>query len=72
MADLIKATAPPLRIVVVGASVVGLVLGAIYLGSAKERKAMTLTKASSVRKAVIPPIDASVPAKMETATFGLG
>jgi hypothetical protein len=72
MADLIKATASILRVVVVGAGVVGLVLGAIYLGSTKERKAMTLTKASSVREAAIPPIDVSVPTKTETATFALG
>ena len=71
MADLINITAPTLRIVVVGACVVGLVLGAIYLGSTKERKTMTVTKTSSV-KAEILPTDASAPAKTETATFALG
>jgi hypothetical protein len=74
MADPIKATTPILRMAVVGACVVGLVLGAIYLSSTKERKTVTLTKTntSSDPKAVIPAIDASVPTKTETATFALG
>jgi len=72
MADPIKATTPILRIAVVGACVVGLVLGAIYFSSMKESKTMTLTKTSSDPKAAIPPIDASVPTKTETATFALG
>jgi len=74
MADPIKATTPILRMVVIGACVVGLVLGAIYLSSTKERKTVTLTKTntSSDPKAVIPAIDASVPTKTETATFALG
>ena len=74
MADPIKATTPILRTAVIGACVVGLVLGAIYLSSTKERKTVTLTKTktSSDPKAAIPPIDASVPTKTETATFALG
>jgi hypothetical protein len=72
MADLLKATTPTLRIVVAGACVVGLVLGAIYLGSTKERKTMTPTKTSSIPNATIPPIDPSAPTKTETATFALG
>ena len=72
MADLLKATTPTLRIVVVGVCVVGLFLGAIYLGSTKERKTMTSTNKSSIPNATIPPIDTSAPTKTETATFGLG
>jgi hypothetical protein len=72
MADLIKATTPTLRIVVVGTCVVGLVLGAIYLGSTKGRKTMTLAMTSPVHKGAVPPIDASAPTKTETATFALG
>lgn len=72
MADLISASTPTLRVALVGACVVGLVLGAIYLGSTKERKTMTLTKMSAVPRAAIPSLDASAPAKTETATFGLG
>jgi hypothetical protein len=74
MANPIKATAPILRIAVIGACVVGLVLGAIYLSSTKERKTVNLTetKTSSDPKAAIPAIDASVPTQTETATFALG
>ena len=72
MADPIKATTPILRMAVIGASVVGLVLGAIYLSSTRERKTMTLTKTNPVSRAAIPPIDASVPTRTETATFALG
>jgi hypothetical protein len=72
MANLIKAAAPALRMVVAGACLVGLGLGAVYLGSRNERKTMTLTPTSSVHKAAIPPIDASAPTKTETATFALG
>ena len=72
MVDLLKATTPTLRIVVVGVCFAGLVLGAIFLGSTKERKTMTPTKTSPVPNATLPPIDASVPPKTETATFALG
>jgi len=72
MADLLKATIPIPRMVVVGACFVGLVLGAIFLGSTKERKTMTLTKTNPVPNATIPPIDASAPTETETATFALG
>ena len=72
MTDLLKATTPTLRIVVVGGCVVGLFLGVIYLGSMKERKTMTPTNTSSIPNATIPPTDASAPTKTETATFALG
>lgn len=71
MADLIKATTPILRIVVLGACFVGLVWGAILLGSTKERKTTTSTT-SPVPNVTIPPIDTSAPAETETATFALG
>jgi peptide-methionine (S)-S-oxide reductase len=51
---------------------VGLVLGAIYLGSTKEREKMTVAKTGLAPKAAISPIDASEPTKTETATFALG
>jgi hypothetical protein len=65
-------TTSTLKIVVAGVCFVGLVLGVVCFGSMKERKTMALTKASSVRKAAIPPIDVSVPTQTETATFALG
>ena len=72
MEDLLKATTPVLRIVVMGACFVGFVLGAVYLGSTKERKTMTPTKTNSVPSATISPIDVSAPTQTETATFALG
>jgi hypothetical protein len=72
MADLIKATTPTLRVVVIGACFMGLVLGAILLGSKKEGEAMAVAKPSPVPNVTIPPVDTSVPARTETATFALG
>ena len=37
-----------------------------------EKETMAMTKINSVPSLPIPPIDASAPAKTETATFGLG
>ena len=65
----------------------GLILKMIFLASiilltscdsshgdyrAKERNKMETAKHSSVRHVPLPPVDLSEPAKVETATFGLG
>lgn len=42
------------------------------LETAKEGRTMEVAKASVVPNATIPPIDARVPARTETATFALG
>jgi hypothetical protein len=72
--DLIRATTPSQRTVVLGACVVGLVLGGlgIFFGLTKEKSSMAMTTTTSVQGAAIPPIDASAPTKTETATFALG
>jgi len=46
--------------------------GACPLIDQKEGNRLDLTKNSAVLTARIPPIDASAPAKTETATFALG
>ena len=65
----------------------GLILKMIFLASiilltscdsshgdyrAKERNKMETAKHSSVRHVPLPPVDLNEPAKVETATFGLG
>ena len=71
MIDLIKALTPTQRIVAIGACIVVLVLVGLGVLSLKERNAMSEV-ANSLPRTSIPPIDASAPAKTETATFALG
>jgi hypothetical protein len=75
MANLVNASTPILKVVIVGISLVGLVLGAVFLSSrtnsVEEGSAMDVATNMTPR-AAIPPIDASAPAQTETATFALG
>jgi hypothetical protein len=71
MADLINATTPVQRILVV-VCCVGLVLGVIYLASTKEKETMALTETEVRTRAATPPIDVAAPTRTETATFALG
>ena len=53
--------------------IAGLIWGAASLGAPQEKQNMeTTNKASTDTNATIPPIDASAPARTETATFALG
>ena len=76
MAGLVNVTAPALRIAVLVAGVAGLLLGAVYLvWQREERKAMDtvdVTQADVAHVVAIPPIDASAPTRVATATFALG
>ena len=58
--------------VIIAAAIVGTILGAGLLGSAKGDKAMDVTNNGFVTDKVIPEIDAVVPKITETATFALG
>ena len=50
-----------------------LFLGACdQVNGTREKETTPMTKMNSVPKVSIPPIDASAPTKIETATFGLG
>ena len=60
-----------LRIGVIVVCVMGLSLLTITLYPKKEREKMELIKTSAMNSA-IPPLDASAPARTETATFALG
>jgi hypothetical protein len=75
MANLVNASTPTLKVVIVGISLVGLILGAVFLSSrissVEERSAMDVTT-NTAPETAIPPIDASAPAQTETATFALG
>jgi hypothetical protein len=75
MTNLVNALTPTLRALVVVVSLVGLVLGAVFLSSrvssVEEGSTMDVTK-NIAPEAAIPPIDASAPAQTETATFALG
>ena len=71
MADLINATTPVQRILVLVVGLVGLVLGALLLAS-REEQTVALTGTEVETRAATPPIDAAAPARTETATFALG
>jgi len=75
MANLVNAFTPALRVLMVVVSLIGLVLGAVFLSSrissVEEKSAMDVTT-NTAPGAAIPPIDASAPAQTETATFALG
>jgi hypothetical protein len=75
MTNLVNALTPTLRALVVVVSLVGLVLGAVFLSSrissVEEGSTVDVTT-NSAHKATVPPIDASAPAQTETATFALG
>ena len=58
--------------VTLGAIILGAVLVAGLLGSAKEDKTMDLTNNGLVTNTVMPAIDVAVPKITETATFALG
>jgi len=55
-----------------GAIILGAVLGAGLLGSAKEDKAMDITSNGLITSTVMPAIDVAVPKITEIATFALG
>lgn len=67
MIDLVKATTPTLRILLVSALTISAM---IVLSLRMERKAMDLTESNAITEAATPTIDASAP--IETATFALG
>ena len=71
MIDLIKALTPTQRVVAIGVCIVVLVLVGLGVLGLKERN-VTSEVADSLPRTDIPPIDASAPAKTETATFALG
>ena len=59
------------KIAAIGGCLLG--LGVLFsFAPAKERRAVSMTKNTMILNAVIPPIDRSVPARVETATFALG
>jgi hypothetical protein len=74
MVDLVKVVALVLGVVIVSAGVVGLALGGTDLlyGSAREEEWVPTATLEPTRQASIPPIDATAPAEVKTATFALG
>ncbi len=71
MGNLFRAVTPARR--ALAAAACALVLGLGVLGVLNlSRKRSATAMASSVQETEIPPIDAAVPAKTETATFALG
>ena len=61
-----------ITIVVLCISLALLVLGSVYLDTAKGDKSMNKTQSSVLPDVRIPPIDVAASTKMETATFALG
>ena len=59
-------------VAVLGALILGAVLGTVLLSSTKEDRVMDLTNDEIVTNAGIPAIDAVLPEITETATFALG
>ena len=68
MTGLNKAIIPLL----LGAVLITAILAGIPLGCSKENMMVDSTKGNVIPDVSIPPIDASVPAQTETATFALG
>ena len=60
------------RLVLLGAILIGAILAGILTGCARDNTMVDSAKDGVVPDASIPPIDASAPAKTETATFALG
>ena len=58
--------------VALGISLASLLLGAVYLDTAKEDKPINKMQSSVLPDVRIPPIDVAASTKMETATFALG
>jgi hypothetical protein len=61
-----------LRIVAIGVPIVALVLGGIYMLSARNRIRGAGAESATPRTGSVPPIDAAAPAETEVATFALG
>lgn len=61
-----------LRMIAIGVPVLALVLGGIYMLSARNRIREAGAGSTAPRAGDVPPIDAAAPAETEVATFALG